>query len=151
MLCRLSLRQMETVNNRISAFVKHIPKEFQRKPRTLHDLEYFKASEFRSFLLYIGPYCFKNVLAESYYENFLLLHFAIYVFVSTSNSSLYEHANACIQRFVIQSSHLYHPSIMSYNFHALLHLFEFVKMYGCLLYTSPSPRDLSTSRMPSSA
>ena len=25
------------------------------------------------------------------------------------------------------------------------------KDYGCLLYTSPSPRDLSTSRMPSSA
>ena len=24
-------------------------------------------------------------------------------------------------------------------------------MYACLLYTSPSPRDLSTSRMPSSA
>ena len=26
-----------------------------------------------------------------------------------------------------------------------------VGMDGCLLYTSPSPRDLSTSRMPSSA
>ena len=26
-----------------------------------------------------------------------------------------------------------------------------VKDQGCLLYTSPSPRDLSTSRMPSSA
>ena len=25
------------------------------------------------------------------------------------------------------------------------------KLYTCLLYTSPSPRDLSTSRMPSSA
>ena len=25
------------------------------------------------------------------------------------------------------------------------------KVYTCLLYTSPSPRDLSTSRMPSSA
>ena len=25
------------------------------------------------------------------------------------------------------------------------------KSWGCLLYTSPSPRDLSTSRMPSSA
>ena len=24
-------------------------------------------------------------------------------------------------------------------------------IYNCLLYTSPSPRDLSTSRMPSSA
>ena len=26
-----------------------------------------------------------------------------------------------------------------------------IKAIGCLLYTSPSPRDLSTSRMPSSA
>ena len=25
------------------------------------------------------------------------------------------------------------------------------ELYSCLLYTSPSPRDLSTSRMPSSA
>ena len=28
---------------------------------------------------------------------------------------------------------------------------EVREMYNCLLYTSPSPRDLSTSRMPSSA
>ena len=29
--------------------------------------------------------------------------------------------------------------------------YSFNKIYFCLLYTSPSPRDLSTSRMPSSA
>ena len=44
---------------------------------------------------------------------------------------------------------------------ALLHLRSLIKEHnkkyvrlqvkGCLLYTSPSPRDLSTSRMPSSA
>ena len=28
---------------------------------------------------------------------------------------------------------------------------NYVDAYDCLLYTSPSPRDLSTSRMPSSA
>ena len=28
---------------------------------------------------------------------------------------------------------------------------EYIDAEGCLLYTSPSPRDLSTSRMPSSA
>ena len=28
---------------------------------------------------------------------------------------------------------------------------KFCQLFGCLLYTSPSPRDLSTSRMPSSA
>ena len=32
-----------------------------------------------------------------------------------------------------------------------LTLAEMLKNNGCLLYTSPSPRDLSTSRMPSSA
>ena len=33
----------------------------------------------------------------------------------------------------------------------LVNEFEHVKSEDCLLYTSPSPRDLSTSRMPSSA
>ena len=28
---------------------------------------------------------------------------------------------------------------------------QYIEFSGCLLYTSPSPRDLSTSRMPSSA
>ena len=28
---------------------------------------------------------------------------------------------------------------------------NYIKIISCLLYTSPSPRDLSTSRMPSSA
>ena len=37
--------------------------------------------------------------------------------------------------------HMRHP----YN------TFILVEALGCLLYTSPSPRDLSTSRMPSSA
>ena len=30
-------------------------------------------------------------------------------------------------------------------------IWDFKQYYNCLLYTSPSPRDLSTSRMPSSA
>ena len=33
----------------------------------------------------------------------------------------------------------------------LITLFSLIGVWGCLLYTSPSPRDLSTSRMPSSA
>ena len=33
----------------------------------------------------------------------------------------------------------------------LSNLDPFIKIIACLLYTSPSPRDLSTARMPSSA
>ena len=37
--------------------------------------------------------------------------------------------------------------VIGYFFHDPL----IVKMYSCLLYTSPSPRDRTRSRMPSSA
>ncbi len=36
-------------------------------------------------------------------------------------------------------------------FHWLIYVFGVILLISCLLYTSPSPRDLSTSRMPSSA
>ena len=39
------------------------------------------------------------------------------------------------------------PSLIGSAYHRLAWCHE----YACLLYTSPSPRDLSTSRMPSSA
>ena len=39
----------------------------------------------------------------------------------------------------------------SYEEHALLETSATSVFWSCLLYTSPSPRDLSTSRMPSSA
>eukprot|EP00831_Metopus_contortus_P019375 TRINITY_DN1838_c0_g1_i5.p1 TRINITY_DN1838_c0_g1~~TRINITY_DN1838_c0_g1_i5.p1 ORF type:complete len:244 (+),score=59.33 TRINITY_DN1838_c0_g1_i5:459-1190(+) len=45
---------------------------------------------------------------------------------------------------VEQQSDLQYPHSESQNFFQMLFI-------GCLLYTSPSPRDLSTSRMPSSA
>ena len=35
--------------------------------------------------------------------------------------------------------------------HSSIEIVSMNDHYGCLLYTSPSPRDLSTSRMPSSA
>ena len=44
----------------------------------------------------------------------------------------------------------YHASILAvYSEHRLNE--NIAGIYDCLLYTSPSPRDLSTSRMPSSA
>ena len=42
--------------------------------------------------------------------------------------------------------------VMTVNLSDLFLLFIYAEVLGiCLLYTSPSPRDLSTSRMPSSA
>ena len=47
--------------------------------------------------------------------------------------------------------HLYDEKGIRENAKRLKEAFSWNKGYSCLLYTSPSPRDLSTSRMPSSA
>eukprot|EP00829_Urostomides_striatus_P002072 TRINITY_DN12227_c0_g1_i1.p3 TRINITY_DN12227_c0_g1~~TRINITY_DN12227_c0_g1_i1.p3 ORF type:complete len:124 (-),score=42.39 TRINITY_DN12227_c0_g1_i1:9-341(-) len=47
----------------------------------------------------------------------------------------------------------YEPNKNQGQIYTLRATFEYINVLirGCLLYTSPSPRDLSTSRMPSSA
>ena len=52
-----------------------------------------------------------------------------------------EHNNKELRPFTLNAATA--ASQIDNDVHALL--------IGCLLYTSPSPRDLSTSRMPSSA
>ena len=44
-----------------------------------------------------------------------------------------------------------HPTITDAITQQAQTLLHTSNLFGCLLYTSPSPRDLSTSRMPSSA
>ena len=44
-----------------------------------------------------------------------------------------------------------YPEICAMQARAIFEAAAIVQKEGCLLYTSPSPRDLSTSRMPSSA
>ena len=45
----------------------------------------------------------------------------------------------------------FHSKIIDKALQSTEHTDEVIESYICLLYTSPSPRDLSTSRMPSSA
>jgi hypothetical protein len=130
--CKLSAQLRFEIDERIRSLKSFFPQEFQRKPRPIGDLEYFKASEFRTFLLYTGPFLLKSSLTTEYYEHFLLLHFAIYVYSSSSFSHLHLNAKACIDGFVSQCPQMFHECLISFNFHALLHIPEFVSVYGAL-------------------
>ncbi|KAE9536958.1 hypothetical protein AGLY_006765 [Aphis glycines] len=60
-----------------------VPIEINRKPRELKLLLRWKATEFRTFLLYLGPVVLKSVLTSKKYENFLTLHFAVTILLSS--------------------------------------------------------------------
>ncbi len=122
------------MSTEISQLAKYTPKEFQRRPRRIDkELAHFKATEFRLFLLYLGPYLFKKYLPTPLYHHFLLLHFSIYVLSSEKLSiSLLAQANHCLQLFVSQVIPLFGKFNMTYNMHILLHLPEFVQKHGTL-------------------
>ena len=52
---------------------------------------------------------------------------------------------------ISQSDYDMEKEVYNLNYEAAKIASKIAKSYNCLLYTSPSPRDLSTSRMPSSA
>lgn len=52
---------------------KLVPSEFARLPRSLDDLKYWKATEFREILLYTGVIVLKSNLKKEFYGHFLLL------------------------------------------------------------------------------
>lgn len=54
-----------------------MPTEFQRKPRPLYQYKHWKAVEYRTFLLYLGPIVLKNNVSEQVYNHFLTSYMAI--------------------------------------------------------------------------
>jgi hypothetical protein len=130
--CKLSQDQQQSLSQlalRVSTF---IPSDFQRRLRSFKELLHFKATEFRTLVLYLGPYLLKDFLLPQFYEHFLFLHFAIYVYVSSRHKHLYSHAQRCIEIFVHRMSELFGTNSLSYNTHVIHHLYEFLASHGPL-------------------
>ncbi|XP_076876019.1 uncharacterized protein LOC143525682 isoform X1 [Brachyhypopomus gauderio] len=81
-LCvRLPSRLVDRISDSLLSFRAHIPDEFARKPRSLKEVDRWKATEFRQFLLYTGTVVLRDTLNPEVYSNFLLLSTAIAILV----------------------------------------------------------------------
>ena len=74
---RLSQSSLNEITSRLLSFKGKLPSEFARQPRLLNELDRWKTTELRSFLLYTGPIALKGLLSSSYYNHFLSLSFSI--------------------------------------------------------------------------
>lgn len=112
---------------------KFVPSEFARLPRSLDDLEYWKATEFREFLLYTGVIVLKSNLKKDMYDHFLLLFASIRILCS--NDLCQKHNNLALKllkTFVQNYSSIYGPQFINYNVHSLIHLPFFANLHGSL-------------------
>ncbi|XP_078490738.1 uncharacterized protein LOC144746976 [Ciona intestinalis] len=130
---RLSSIQLSNISERLINTKACIPACFARKPRPLTEIDRWKATEFRQFLLYTGKVVLLKILPAHLYHHFMLLSVAICILVSPH---LAKHhmllANRLLVRFVADCSEIYGPEFLVYNIHSLVHLPFIAQNYSCL-------------------
>ena len=108
------------------------PSEIVRKPRSISQLDHWKAIEFQNFLLYISP-LLKDILRTNIFCNFMLLHFAITILLNENLNNTYNgYAKSLLELFVKNVIQIYGKEFCVYNVHSLIHLSSDAKSYGSL-------------------
>ena len=139
-VCRLSAQQRISITNILKKLRTEIPTEFARKPRGFDEVDRWKATECRLFLLYLCPLVLKGVLDSNYYRHYLSLHVAVRILSSsTSSCEDIDYAEQLLQYFVVHFSKLYGTETLSFNVHGLLHLASDYRRFGSLENFSACP------------
>lgn len=129
----LNINIQTEVSSTLISLKPYLPSEFNRLPRSLEELEYWKATEFRTFLLYTGIIALKGRLNKQLFQHFMLLHSAIRILLSKETClTLNGQAKCLLIQFVTEYSDLYGMEFISYNVHGLIHLPDFVLVHGPL-------------------
>lgn len=129
---RIGSQNKDRISAKLVELAKYMPSEFSRKPRSLSDLDRFKATEFRAFLLYLGPVVLLKNLDENIYKNFLLLSVSTYLLSKYTDSENLQAAKKYLTAFVKHFEKLYGTRHLVYNVHNLIHLTDDVHLYGTL-------------------
>ncbi|XP_047131240.2 uncharacterized protein LOC124810418 isoform X1 [Hydra vulgaris] len=133
---KLSANMVNQVSEKLTSLNGKLPSDFVRQPRSLVELDRWKATELHSFLLYTGIFALKDVVDNSVYKHFLSLCLAIRFLCesddATRNSNL-QNAERLLRYFVTNSVDVYGHLFCVYNVHSLLHLCEDVQNYGVSL------------------
>lgn len=130
------------IGRKISYIDQHLitlkpPKEITRTPRSLSTIKYWKASEWRHWLLYYSPILLNGILPNMFYNHLCLLVSAMFILLQQSISLRdIQTAKTKLILFVIQMEQLYGLQHVSYNCHQLTHIASSVLNWGPLWATS---------------
>ena len=137
---KLSAGQVKEISDQLIALKPFMPNIFARKPRGLEEIDRWKATEYRQFLLYTGKAVLHNVLNPELYNHFLCLNVASSIMISPTLASVHcAYAKQLMEYFVEQGIKLYGKEFPVYNVHSMIHLADDVAEYGSLDACSAFP------------
>lgn len=116
-----------------------LPKEFHRVVRGLDCLAYWKATEYRTFLHYLGIVALKPHLTNEAYEHFLLLFCAVTICSSKQYFHLLPLARILLNQYIEIFKEIYGEAYLHSNVHNLTHLVDEVERFGVLESFSAYP------------
>ena len=104
--------------------------------RLKNDRKYWKATEFRQFLLYDGPIVLKGVVSKLVYDHFMALHVAMDILLNDNDEKrnfYVDYSRHLLQWFVDNAKRVYGRTFTVYNVHSIVHLPDDVINYSCSL------------------
>ena len=134
--CKLSSKNISLISEQLVGLRAHIPSEFSRRPRSLLEMDHWKATEFRQFLLYTGPIVLRKFLSDEMYVHFLSLSVAISILLNqddTLRNKYAQFAGNLLNFFAHNSQFHYTETFCVYNIHNLTHLVDDVVVHNTSL------------------
>ena len=123
--CKIPNHLIQQLNHDIKCFSKSLPNEFVRKLRCLSEFRHYKASEFRTFLVYFSPIFMKKYLPKEYFDHLMLLYVSVISLLSPDAKSFVNVAKSCLSLFIGKMEVLFGRGSLVYNVYCLYHLPDF--------------------------
>lgn len=124
---------------------KNLPSDINRQVRALKYMKYFKATEFRTILLYTGMFIFKQILRTEIYDHFL--HFCLAVRLCSCRTyvrkkNMMNLARALFSKYCNNFVLLYGSDSIVSNIHNISHIVDDVESVGALSDMSTYPFEI---------
>lgn len=139
---KLRTRELIQINATLSRLKFELPTEIHRTVRDLSTLHFWKGTEYRTFLLYIGIVALKDTVHIDEYNHFMQLSCAVILL----SSKVYERAvhntvliDNLLAVYVEKYIELYGEQSISSNVHNLVHIKDDVIRFGDLNSISTYP------------
>lgn len=109
-----------------------LPFEIHRSIRSLDHINYWKGTEFRSFLLYLGVVVLKKFLNQDEYDMFVKLHCAVTICSTSMYAPYLSIARQLFIDFIEDHINLHGEESITSNIHNLSHVVDDVENFGPL-------------------